>query len=260
MRATFKDESWVDQIVLFTFPSKGHVGHNMTRVLDIFFSGIAIILLIPFFFPIALILKLTGEGEVFFLQERVGRRGRKFLLIKFATMLKNSPQIGSRTITMKNDPRILPFGVILRKSKVNELPQLINILRGDMSLVGPRPLTLENFQSYDLDTQEIIKKVRPGLSGIGSIVFRGEEDIMHEQTASVEYYRSTIAPYKGQLENWYTSNNRIHIYFTVIILTMMAVVFPKINLIWRVLPSLPPPPDALKTQLGYSTDIAAHSE
>ena len=89
--------------------------------------------------PVAIVLRLTGEGEVFFLQERVGKDGKPFKLYKFATMLKNSPNMGTGTVTLKHDPRVLPVGRFLRKTKINELPQLLNILIGDMSVVGPRP-------------------------------------------------------------------------------------------------------------------------
>ena len=127
--------------------------------------------------PLMFILRVSGEGEIFFLQNRVGRGGKDFKLYKFATMLKDSPKIGTGTISMKNDPRVLPVGKILRKTKINELPQLINVLVGDMSIIGPRPLTLKSFDLYSLDVQQAIKKVKPGLSGVGSIVFRKEEDI-----------------------------------------------------------------------------------
>ena len=117
----------------------------MQRVFDIFFSGIALILLLPILLPLMFILRVTGEGEIFFLQNRVGLGGRYFRIFKFATMLKDSPNIGSGTVTVKNDPRILPMGEFLRKTKLNELPQLINIFSGAMSIIGPRPQTQRFF-------------------------------------------------------------------------------------------------------------------
>ena len=99
----------------------------MDRFFDVLFSGMALLLLSPFLVPIVIILKLTGEGEVFFLQERIGKGGEEFKLFKFATMLKNSPNIGTGTVTMRGDPRVLPVGKFLRKTKINELPQLLNI-------------------------------------------------------------------------------------------------------------------------------------
>ena len=107
----------------------------MIRFFDILFSGIALLILSPLLVPVSIILRLTGEGEVFFLQERIGKGGKKFKLFKFATMLKNSPNIGTGTVTMRNDPRVLPVGKLLRKTKINELPQLLNIFIGDMSVI-----------------------------------------------------------------------------------------------------------------------------
>ena len=142
----------------------------MQRVLDFIFSGLAILLLGPFLFPIVCILKATAEGEVFYIQTRIGKHGNPFGLLKFVTMLKNSPNIGSGEITINNDPRVLPFGKFLRKSKINELPQLWNILIGDMSIVGPRPMVPNTYANYPSEAQEILNTVRPGLTGIGSIM------------------------------------------------------------------------------------------
>ncbi len=106
---------------------------KLIRFFDILFSGIALVVLSPLLIPIMIVLKVTGEGEIFYLQKRIGKDGKPFKIIKFATMLKNSPNIGTTTVTVKDDPRVLPFGKFLRKTKINELPQLINILKGDMS-------------------------------------------------------------------------------------------------------------------------------
>ena len=221
------------------------------RFFDIFFSGLALLVLSPLFVPIFLILKFSGEGEIFFLQERIGKDGRPFKLFKFATMLKNSPNIGTGTVTMKGDPRVLPVGKFLRKTKINELPQLLNIFFGDMSVIGPRPLTSQTFGSYSPNTQEIVKKVRPGLSGVGSIIFRGEEEIMHGESASIDFYNNIIAPYKGSLEEWFVSNKNIYIYFLVIFITIWVVVFPRTKIAWRVFKNLPEPPAKLKKALKF---------
>ena len=151
----------------------------MQRFFDIVFSGIALVLLSPLLLPLMFILRVTGEGEIFFLQSRVGRGGNDFKLYKFATMLKDSPNMGTGTVTVKNDPRVLPMGGLLRKTKINELPQLINILKGDMSIIGPRPQTQRCYDAFPESAQNELTKVRPGLSGIGSVVFRSEENMMH---------------------------------------------------------------------------------
>ena len=223
----------------------------MERFFDVFLSSIALIFLSPLLLPIIIILKLTGEGEVFFMQERIGRNGRLFKLIKFATMLKNSPNLGTGTVTMKHDPRILPVGKFLRKTKINELPQLLNILLGDMSVVGPRPLTIETFGSYSSDTQDRIKGVRPGLSGVGSIIFREEEEILHGPYASTHFYNKVIAPYKGALEEWFVLNKGVYIYFVIIFITIWVIFFPKTNVAWKVFKYLPMPPEELKLALNY---------
>ena len=223
----------------------------MERFFDIVFSGLSLLVLAPLLVSIALILRLTGEREVFFLQERIGRDGKVFKLFKFATMLKNSPNIGTGTVTMKEDPRVLPVGKFLRKTKINELPQLLNIFFGNMSVIGPRPLTLQTFNSYSFSTQEIVKRVRPGLSGIGSIIFRGEEDIMHGASASIDFYDRVIAPYKGKLEEWFILNKGLYIYFLAIFITVLAVLIPSTQIAWKVFKDLPEPPLELKEVLNY---------
>jgi lipopolysaccharide/colanic/teichoic acid biosynthesis glycosyltransferase len=223
----------------------------MDRFVDILFSSLAILVLSPLLVPIVIILKCSGEGEVFFLQERIGKEGKLFKLFKFATMLKDSPNLGTGTVTMRGDPRVLPVGKFLRKTKINELPQLLNIFFGDMSVIGPRPLTAQTFGSYSESTQAVIKKVRPGLSGVGSIIFRGEEDIMHGAAASVDFYDNVIAPYKGALEEWFVSNKGLYIYFIAIFTTVWAVLFPKTKVAWAVFKGLPEPPEELKLALNY---------
>lgn len=225
----------------------------MQRILDVIFSGLALLLLSPLLLPIALLLRLTGEGELFFLQERVGKDGKPFKLYKFATMLKNSPNIGTGTVTVKNDPRVLPMGRFLRKTKINELPQLLNILLGSMSVVGPRPQARRNFNAFPENRQQLIVQVKPGLSGIGSIVFRGEEDILADHEGNVDFYNKVIAPYKGKVEAWYVDNQSLCTYFVVIFITIWVVVFPSSALVWRVFKGLPVPPDELKEPLNYPT-------
>ena len=223
----------------------------MERFFDILFSGTALLVLLPLLFPIVIVLRFTGEGEVFFFQERIGKGGDTFKLVKFATMLKNSPNIGTGTVTMRGDPRVLPVGAVLRKTKINELPQLLNILFGDMSVIGPRPLTRQTFAAYSERTQRIVVKVRPGLSGVGSLIFRGEEEIMHGATASVDFYANIIAPYKGSLEEWFVSNKNLYIYFAAIFATVWVVLFPSTNIAWRVFKDIPEPPLELKQALNY---------
>ena len=224
----------------------------MARFFDILFSGIALLSLSPLLIPIVTILRFTGEGEVFFLQERIGKGGKKFKLFKFATMQKNSPNIGTGTVTMRGDPRVLKVGKFLRKTKINELPQLLNIFLGDMSVIGPRPLTVQTFGAYLESTQSFIVQVPPGLSGIGSIIFRGEEDIMHGATGSVDFYANVIAPYKGALEEWFVSNKSLYVYFLAIFVTVWVILIPRTKIAWKVFKNLPEPPAELKRVLNFT--------
>lgn len=217
----------------------------MQRSLDVVFSTLALLVLAPLLLPVMLTLKLTGEGEVFFRQQRVGLHGRLFGLYKFATMLKDSPNMGTGTVTLKGDPRVLPFGKFLRKTKINELPQLINVLKGDMSIIGPRPQTKRCFDAFPSEAQREIVKVRPGLSGIGSIVFRDEEELMHASVDPEKLYDSVIMPYKGELECWYVANCGLSTYFFCVIATTWVLIFPSSDIIRRMFPGLPKPPEVL---------------
>ena len=135
----------------------------LKRLLDLVLSLVSLIILLPVFIPIIIILKFTAEGEVFYFQERIGLNNSRFQIWKFATMLKNSMDMGSGSITLQNDFRVTKIGVFLRKTKINELPQIINILKGDISLVGPRPLVTKTFSAYNEEVQSKIYNVKPRL-------------------------------------------------------------------------------------------------
>lgn len=199
------------------------------RIVEFMIAGIAIIFLLPFFLPIALLLRLTGEGEVFYRQERVGKHGQTFQLLKFATMLKDSPSIGAGTLTMKDDPRVLPLGKFLRKTKINELPQLYNICKGDMAIVGPRPLVPEGEKLYRIEAAKEIRLVRPGLTGIGSIMLRDEESLYADRSDAKDFYREVIQPYKESLELYYAHNRSIALDIKIIVLTAIVILSPRLN-------------------------------
>jgi lipopolysaccharide/colanic/teichoic acid biosynthesis glycosyltransferase len=163
-------------------------------------------------------------------------------------MLKNSENIGSGTVTVHNDPRILPLGKFLRNSKINELPQLLNILLGDMSIIGPRPQTQRCYDAFSKEVQSAISTVRPGLSGIGSIIF-SKEEAMLKDVKSLEIYDEIIAPYKGDLEIWYTENNNLLNYFVLIISTIVAVIFGTTKFLNYLFPNLPVPSKQAKELL-----------
>lgn len=210
------------------------------RFFDIVFSLLALVILLPLFIPIVILLLLTGEHEVFFRQDRVGYKNRIFRIWKFATMLKNSPNMGHGDVTLRKDPRITAVGKFLRQSKINELPQVINILTGDMSFVGPRPLMKVGFDRYTDDMKSKVYNVKPGLTGIGSIVFRDEELILTKSNLPPhECYRTIILPYKGPLEVWYQHHQNFYTDFMILFLTAWYVLFPHSKLVYKVFPSLP---------------------
>jgi lipopolysaccharide/colanic/teichoic acid biosynthesis glycosyltransferase len=212
------------------------------RLCDILLSSLAIIILFPFILPIMIILKLTGEHYIFYEQMRIGRYGKEFALLKFATMLKDSPNLPGGLFTTENDPRILPIGKFLRKTKINELPQLINILRGDMSVVGYRPLVRQGYAMYPEEVKQKLYHLKPGLSGMGSIFLRNEEEILHKIESKDDFYRNIIIPYKGNLESWYVENQSLLVYFKIIFVTIFIVLKPSSHTwqkVFRDLPSVP---------------------
>ncbi len=199
------------------------------RTIDVAISLLALILLSPILIPIMLLLKLTGEHDIFYFQKRIGYKNKPFFICKFATMLKNSPNIGTGEITLRKDPRVLPMGGFLRKTKINELPQIFNVLKGDMSIVGPRPLMEVSFKQYDANIQNTIYNSKPGITGIGSIIFRDEEKIVSEAADPKAMY-SNIFPFKGALELWYQQNASVLTDFKIIFLTAFSIVFSQNNL------------------------------
>lgn len=205
------------------------------RCSDIISSGIALLLLSPILIPVVIGLKLTGEGYIFYFQERVGYRNKLFNIYKFATMLKDSVNMKGGLITTKGDSRITPMGGFLRKSKINELPQLLNIFFGHMSVVGPRPVMQKSFQAYPNDVQEVIYNSKPGLTGIGSLVFRDEEELITEVREkggdTWSFYKNTIYSHKGQLEKWYQLNQSFWTDLKIILATAWVVIHPSSKIV-----------------------------
>ena len=214
------------------------------RFFDFTIAAFVLLLLSPFLIPIMIGLLLTGEGYVFYFQKRVGYKNEIFNIWKFATMLKDSPSMKGGAITLRNDPRITPLGEVLRKWKINEIPQLFNIIRGEMSIVGPRPLMKEqSFDYYSDAIQKVIYNVRPGLTGIGSIVFRDEEELISNHVAeggnAKEFYANVIFKYKGEIESWYQANTTFLVDLKIIVVTAWVILKPKSNIVNTWFPDLP---------------------
>ena len=212
------------------------------RVFDIFGALLLLLILSPLIFLTAFLLLLLNRN-IIYAKPRIGFQLKSFTILKFVTMIPNSHNMTYGTMTIGNDPRITPIGRILRKLKIDELPQLWNVLKGDMSFTGPRPLDKSEFDCYSDEVKNKIYTVKPGITGVGSIVFRNEDKILSDPTVSpISLYKQKIAPHKGELELWYLENQSFYVDFMILILTGLAIFVPNNQLIYRVFPSLPVKP------------------
>jgi lipopolysaccharide/colanic/teichoic acid biosynthesis glycosyltransferase len=221
----------------------------MKRLFDIVLALTALMFLALPFLVIMVVLRFTGEGNVWYRQDRVGKHSKHFKVFKFVTMREDSETTGNKDITVRGDPRVLPVGRVLRMTKMNELPQVLNVLFGDMSIVGWRPLMPVGFAEYSDHVKENIVKQQPGITGIGSIVFRDEEAIITDaQTQGKDLrttYREDIMPYKGAVELWYNENRSMLIDLKIIFITAYAILSPGNRLLQRWFPGLPEPESEL---------------
>ncbi len=217
--------------------------HATKRAIDVVGAVLALLLTCWLWLPIMLVLALTGEHHVFYRQPRVGRDGTEFGIWKFATMLQNSPSIGTGSLTVRGDPRVLPVGRLLRRTKLNELPQLVNVLTGEMSFVGPRPQMRVDFDVYPDAAKAAIARMTPGITGIGSVVFRDEERFLSRPGIDPKaFYADSIAPYKGALEQWYLGRWGLRTDFLLLWATGLAVLRPSSDFAFRAFPDLPARP------------------
>lgn len=216
------------------------------RISDSTAALVGLIVLMPLLLAVGLALRFTGEGEILFAQTRRGYRNRIFKIYKFATMLRDSPHLLTGDITLRDDPRVTTLGHALRRSKLNELPQLLNVLRGDMSFVGPRPLMPVGFEKYAPAVKAIIYDSRPGITGIGSLVFR-DEDLLVTAAAQagiepMRYYEEVIYPYKGELELWYHQRRGLWTDLKILVATALSLLLHSRDwayLLFRDLPRRP---------------------
>lgn len=213
------------------------------RSFDIISASAGLILFSPIFILLAIGLRLTGEGFVWFRQERVGYKNRVFHIYKFATMLTDSHRMAGGIITLRKDPRLTPLGGFLRATKMNELPQMWNILNGDMSVVGPRPVMQKSFEVYPDHVKKVIYNVKPGLTGVGSIIFRDEEhlltEIKNKGGDAWDFYKNHIYPFKGEVEQWYQTHRGLRVDFLIVFITAWVILFPKSEIIYLVFRDLP---------------------
>ena len=193
----------------------------LKRSFDLITSTIGCILISPILIGIALSIKLTSKGPVFFKQKRVGRYGKEFSILKFRTMVVDAEKLGKQ-ITVGNDSRITKIGSFLRKYKLDELPQLINVIKGDMSLVGPRPEVPKYVALYS-DKQRRVLDVRPGITDYASIEYRDENSILGKVDNPEEYYINVIMPHKIDLNMKYIENNNVLIDIGIIFKTIFNI-------------------------------------
>ena len=174
------------------------------RLFDIVASGIGLIVLFPVMLVIGVIIKITSPGPVFFVQKRVGKNFKEFNLYKFRSMVVNADKIGP-SVTKGNDKRITRIGRFLRKTKLDELPQLWNVLKGDMSLVGPRPEVMKYVKERKKEYEKVLS-VRPGITDYAAIEFRDEEEILNKYPDTEKAYIEIILPKKIELYYKYINN------------------------------------------------------
>ena len=195
----------------------------MKRLFDIIFSFIGLLLLQPLFAVTAIMIKVDSTGPVFFRQGRVGKDFRRFMIYKFRTMIVDAEKKGLR-ITSGGDNRVTRVGRMLRKFKIDELPQLFNVLKGDMSLVGPRPEVEEYVKLYEKDYRKILKR-RPGITDVSSVIFREEEAVLKNQVDPEGYYKSILLPEKIRLAKEYIEHSSFSYDLKLILITLHRIFY-----------------------------------
>lgn len=190
----------------------------MKRLFDVVFSFIGLLILLPLFVVVAILIKIDNSGPVFFIQERIGKNFKPFNLYKFRSMVMDAPEKGI-SITAGGDSRITKIGKFLRKTKIDELPQLVNVLKGDMSFVGPRPEMKKYVDIFKEEYKEILK-VKPGITDIASLNYRDEESVLKDKEGPEEYYINVLLPEKIKLSKEYIKNASLTYDLKLIFLTL----------------------------------------
>lgn len=191
-------------------------------LVDIFLSIIGIVIFIPIGIVLGFCIKLESRGPIFYKQTRVGKGGKTFELIKFRTMKEGADQKGLLTVGAK-DPRITKIGLFLRRFKIDEFPQLINVLKGDMSMVGPRPEVKKYVDLYTQDQMKVLS-VKPGVTDYASIIFANENEILLNSRDYEKTYIEEIMPYKIRLNMEYLNNQTLSQYFKIILKTFLCII------------------------------------
>ena len=194
----------------------------MKRIFDLFFAFLGIMLLLPIYLLIAIFIKLDSKGEILYKQERIGKEGIPFYVLKFRTMVPDAFSKGALTVGSR-DPRVTGVGFYLRKYKLDELPQLFNVFFGEMSFVGPRP-ELKKYTDLYNENQRIVLSVKPGITDYASIKYRNENDLLAQSSDPEKLYIEEIMPHKLELNLQYIKNNNIFKDIEIIFLTFYAII------------------------------------
>jgi lipopolysaccharide/colanic/teichoic acid biosynthesis glycosyltransferase len=197
----------------------------LKRVFDVLAAFSGVVVLSPLLILVAALVKLTSPGSILFRQERMGRGGRAFPVLKFRTMVKDAPKLGGQ-ITHGDDPRITQFGRLLRRAKIDELPQLFNVLKGDMSLVGPRPEVRRYVEMFADDYAEILR-VRPGITDLASIKYRDEAAILGQAADPEKEYVGRVLPEKIRLAHEYLRRQSLLLDLTIIVGTLFSLIHDR---------------------------------
>jgi len=192
------------------------------RLFDIVFSLLGLIILAPILLIISILIKANSEGDILYKQKRIGKDGEPFYVNKFRTMVKDADKKGKQ-ITVGNDSRITRVGRVLRKLKLDELPQLINVLKGEMSFVGPRPEVSKYVKLYTKSQREILN-IKPGITDYASIYFSNESELLDQADDSEEFYVNKVMPYKIMLNKRYIENKSLVEDVKVICMTLLKIV------------------------------------
>jgi lipopolysaccharide/colanic/teichoic acid biosynthesis glycosyltransferase len=201
-------------------------GDAAKRVFDLIASSLGLLALLPAFLAIALAIRLDSPGPVFFRQERVGRQGRLFKIFKFRTMREDKTG-GGLALTVKSDKRITHVGDFLRRHKLDELPQLLNVFTGEMSLVGPRPEVPEFMKYYSPEQRAVLLSVAPGMTDYAAILFRDENSLLDGSSDPVTVYRQEIMPKKFFYYSKYVADHSVLIDLRIILATIFVLLFKR---------------------------------
>jgi lipopolysaccharide/colanic/teichoic acid biosynthesis glycosyltransferase len=207
--------------------SKVHQRYRIKRLLDLAITVPGLVLISPMLAMIAFWIKLDSPGPVFFRQVRIGRGGEYFRIYKFRTMFDNAEKMGEH-LTVAGDFRITRSGRILRRLKLDELPQLLNVIKGEMSLVGPRPLVPEQVENYPLKFREKVLSVAPGITGLASLIYINESEILSRVHNPGQYYSHVILPQKIGYYIYYVSHFNFWLDLRIIITTLLVLLPIKV--------------------------------